>query len=106
MPGRTHMEIQTENFLQELRDKNIEIDAETQTQAFLDRPASPLFVPAKTGVDAITQIDSTDLFDFDAEVAPILEVLVGKTLHVAMLELMQEEELQVRENVVNFYLVC
>lgn len=106
MPGRMHMEIQTENFLEELTDKNIEIDAETQTQAFLDRPASPLFVPAKTGVDAITQIDSMDLFDFDAEVAPILEVLVGKTLHVAMLELMQEEELQVRENVVNFYLVC
>jgi hypothetical protein len=28
------------------------------------------------------------------EVEPILEVLVGKTLHVAMLEIMQEEELE------------
>jgi radial spoke head protein 3 len=89
------MNMQTENFLEELTDKRIEIDAETQTQAFLDRPASPLFVMARTGVDAVTQILSNDLFDFDSEVAPILEVLVGKTLHVAMLELMQEEELEV-----------
>lgn len=43
----------------------------------------------------VTQIQPGDLFDFDLEVEPILEVLVGKTLHVAMLELMQEEELEV-----------
>ena len=34
-----------------------------------------------------------DLFNFELEVEPILEVLVGKTLHVSMLEIMQEEEL-------------
>jgi hypothetical protein len=93
--GRMHMDMQTEDFLEELTDKPIEIDAETQTQAFMDRPASPLFVPARTGQDVVTQIFPGDLFDFDMEVEPILEVLVGKTLHVAMLELMQEEELEV-----------
>lgn len=92
--GRVHMPIQTENFLEELTDKPIETDAETQTQPFMDRPISPLFVPAKTGRDFETQIEPGDLFDFDLEVAPLLEVLVGKTIHVSMLELMQEEELE------------
>ena len=56
-------------------------------------PNSPLFVPAKNGKDVETQIESGDLFDFDLEVSPILDVLVGKTLEVSMLELMEEEEL-------------
>lgn len=91
--GRVHTDMQTEEFLEELTDRPIEIDAETQTLAFMDRPKSPLFVPAKIGHDIDTQIMPGDLFDFDLEVEPILEVLVGKTIHVAMLELMQEEEL-------------
>lgn len=92
--GRSHMDMQTDDFLEELTDRPIEIDAETQTQPFMDRPASPLFVRAKIGHDMETQIAPGDLFDFDLEVEPILEVLVGKTIHVAMLELMQEEELE------------
>eukprot|EP01002_Notosolenus_urceolatus_P014398 NODE_5847_length_672_cov_3.264848_g4946_i0.p2 GENE.NODE_5847_length_672_cov_3.264848_g4946_i0~~NODE_5847_length_672_cov_3.264848_g4946_i0.p2 ORF type:complete len:204 (-),score=94.59 NODE_5847_length_672_cov_3.264848_g4946_i0:60-635(-) len=59
----------------------------------MDRPSTPLFVQSKTGVDAETQILEGDLFDFDEEVDPFLEVLVGKTLEQAMLEVVQEEEL-------------
>lgn len=33
------------------------------------------------------------LFDFDIEVKPILEVLIGKTVEQALLEVMEEEEL-------------
>ena len=33
------------------------------------------------------------LFDFDLEVRPLLEVLVGKTVEQALLEVMEEEEL-------------
>ena len=33
------------------------------------------------------------MFDFDIEVKPILEVLVGKTVEQALLEVMEEEEL-------------
>lgn len=91
--GRSHMDIQTDDFLEELTDRPIEMDAETQTLSFMDRPPDPLFIVAKTGYDVETQILPGDLFNFDVEVQPILEVLVGKTLHVAMLELMQEEEL-------------
>ena len=92
--GRVHMDLQTEDFLDELTDKPVECDASTQTQAILDRPASPLFIRAKTGKDVETEILPDELFDFDIEVFPILEVLVSKTLHVSMLEVMQEEELE------------
>ncbi len=33
------------------------------------------------------------MFDFDIEVKPILEVLVGKTIEQSLLEVMEEEEL-------------
>lgn len=91
--GRTHIHIQTEAFLEEVSDKVPEHNVETQTDEFLDRPASPLFVPIKTGVDTGTQILEGDLFDFELEVEPILDVLVGKTLEQSMMELMEEEEL-------------
>ena len=42
--GRSHMDMQTDDILEELTDRPIEIDQETQTQSFMDRPASPLFV--------------------------------------------------------------
>mmetsp|Transcript_11087 Transcript_11087/g.16329 ORF Transcript_11087/g.16329 Transcript_11087/m.16329 type:complete len:323 (-) Transcript_11087:37-1005(-) len=90
--GRKHIEIQTEMFLEEITDRVIEQDQSTQTDPFMDRPDSPVFVPAKSGVDMYTQIEE-DLFDFDFEVEPILEVIVGKTLEQSMLEVMEEEEM-------------
>ena len=36
---------------------------------------------------------SFQLFDYDVEVKPILEVLVGKTIEQSLLEVMEEEEL-------------
>lgn len=49
-----------------------------QTDALLDRPPTPLFVPRPSGVDAVTQVAEGDLFHFDFEVAPVLDVLVGE----------------------------
>lgn len=77
--GRQHAVLQTELYLEELADKVEEADAHAQTDVFLDRPSTPLFIPAKTGADVATQILPGELFDFDLEVRPILEVLVGKT---------------------------
>merc|ERR1712125_133624 len=51
-------------------------------------------MPAKIGVDIDTQIEDGDLFDFDVEVEPVLEVLVGKTLEQSMMEVLEEEELE------------
>jgi hypothetical protein len=86
-------EVQTELYLEEITDRVEETEVATQTDAFLDRPPTPLFVPAKTGRDVATQIEEGDLFHFDLEVQPILEVLVGKTVEQALLEVMDEEEL-------------
>jgi len=38
-----------------------EMDEACQTDAFLDRPPTPLFVPAKTGLDAETQVYDGDV---------------------------------------------
>jgi hypothetical protein len=55
------MDVQTELYLEELSDRVEEADVEVQTDAFLDRPPSPMFVPAKTGVDIQTQIIDGDV---------------------------------------------
>ena len=56
-----HIEVQTELYLEEITDRVEEADIQTQTDAFLDRPPTPLFVPAKTGMDASTQIEEGDV---------------------------------------------
>ena len=91
--GRKHMDIQTELYLEELTDVVPEVDVDTQTDPFMDRPPSPLFVPQKSGLDAETQIGEGELFNFDYEVEGILDVMVGKTLEQAMMEVLEEEEL-------------
>lgn len=91
--GRKHIPVQTELYLEELSDRVEEVDVDVQTDAFLDRPPSPMFIPAKTGIDVETQIFEGDLFDFLVEVKPILEVLVGKTIEQSLVEVMEEEEL-------------
>ncbi|XP_026174702.1 radial spoke head protein 3 homolog [Mastacembelus armatus] len=91
--GRKHTDVQTELYLEELSDVIEATDIECQTDAFLDKPATPLFIPAKSGKDVETQIEEGELFDFDREVQPVLEVLVGKTIEQSLLEVMEEEEL-------------
>nr|XP_013814410.1 PREDICTED: radial spoke head protein 3 homolog [Apteryx mantelli mantelli] len=91
--GREHVHVQTELYLEDISDRVIEVDVECQTDAFLDRPPTPLFIPAKTGRDVDTQIEEGELFDFDIEVKPMLEILIGKTVEQALLEVMEEEEL-------------
>ena len=42
-----------------------------QTDVFQPKPPTPKYVPKKTGIDKITQIEDYDLFDYDVEVQPI-----------------------------------
>lgn len=68
---------------------------ESQTDLFNKRPPSPAYVPKKTGIDISTQVDDVrELFDFDLEVAPIVDVIVAKTLEQSLFEVMAECELQ------------
>lgn len=59
--GRKHIDVQTELYLEEITDRVEEVDVHTQTDAFLDRPPTPLFIPAKTGMDVATQIEEGDV---------------------------------------------
>lgn len=93
LEGRKNIDVQTELYLEELIDRIEEVSVECQTDFFLDKPATPLFIPAKSGRDVATQIEEGELFDFDLEVQPMLQVLVGKTIEQALLEVMEEEEL-------------
>ena len=60
--------LQTDSYLEQLTDSVAEAEMSTQTDPFKDRPSTPLFVPAKAGLDVTTQIEAGDLFDFDFEV--------------------------------------
>lgn len=42
-------------------DRIEEADVDVQTDAFLDRPSSPLFIPQSTGKDIATQIEAGDV---------------------------------------------
>ena len=47
---------------------------------FYEKPPSPKYIPKKTGIDAATQVEDYELFDFDREVAPICNVIATKIL--------------------------
>uniref|UniRef100_A0A1A8N0F5 Radial spoke head 3 homolog n=1 Tax=Nothobranchius pienaari TaxID=704102 RepID=A0A1A8N0F5_9TELE len=93
LQGRLHSDVQTELYLEELSDVITTTDIECQTDDFIDRPRTPLYIPTKSGKDAETQIEDGELFDFDSEVQPVLEFLVGKTIEQSLLEVLEEEEL-------------
>jgi radial spoke head protein 3 len=75
------------------RQKPEENDVKCQTDVFMPRPPTPKYVPKKTGIDKITQIEDFDLFDYDREVQPILNVLLTKSVEQALLEVEEETEL-------------
>ena len=66
----------------------------TQVEFYIDKPPSPLFIPNEDGVVRSTQIEDGDLFDYDTEVEPILEVIVGKSLEHARMEVLEEYEIE------------
>jgi hypothetical protein len=96
--GRQHIDIQTDNIPEELSEKPVEHNIEVQTDYYIDRPPTPLFMPKKIGEDQNTQVEDGELFDFNLEVDPILEVLVGKTLEMSLMEVLEEEELAAMKN--------
>ena len=82
-----------------MKDKPEERDQCVATEFYLDRPPVPLFqpkMPAKENCKE-TQIYEGDelLFDFDAEVDPMLNVLISKTLEQARMEVLEETELEI-----------
>lgn len=66
---------------------------EAQTDEFLPEPPPEQYLPQKTGVDVHTQVEEGELFNFDYEVEPILDVIVNKTLEQSLMEVEEEYEL-------------
>jgi len=66
---------------------------EAQTDEFLPEQPAEQYQPQKTGVDETTQVEDGELFVFDFEVEPILEVLINKTLEQSIMEVEEEYEL-------------
>ncbi|RLN13763.1 hypothetical protein BBJ28_00005174 [Nothophytophthora sp. Chile5] len=75
----------------------------SQTDEFLPRSSAnqanattnDAFLRPKIGIDTSTQIEESDqLFNFDVEVLPLLNVLVNKTLAQALVEVKEEQEVQ------------
>lgn len=83
----------TATFNPQLFSRPPEFEQSCQTDLFLSRPLTPPYVMAKVGIDASTEIVDGDLFDFDVEVQPILETLIGRTLQQALTEVIHEEEI-------------
>jgi len=61
---------------------------------YIDRPPSPIFVPNPEGDPKLIQVNDKDddLFDFELEAEPILQVLVGKALELAQIEAIEAFE--------------
>ena len=63
----------------------------------IDRPTQAIFIPIPAGQDKSTNLNDrkdADLFDFNLEVEPILQVLVGKSLELARIEAVEDFELK------------
>ena len=45
-----------------MTERQVDAEAEVQTDANMDKPADPLFIPAKVGLDQCTQIQDGDLW--------------------------------------------
>jgi hypothetical protein len=60
----------------------------------LDSQETPVYVPLPPGVDKCTQIPRYDwnLHDYDIEVEPILQSLVGRCLEQSRIELIEDYE--------------
>jgi|TARA_B110000305_G_C19369634_1_gene603773 hypothetical protein len=96
VPGRQHMDCQTEEYKELLTDKPQETEKGIATEFYLDRPPVPLFQPKMPDKENCkhTQIYEGDveLFNFNEEVEPMLNVLCQKTLEQARMEVLEETE--------------
>lgn len=103
VPGREHIEIQTDQFVEEFTDKPPKYEIGCQSEVVVEEPPPPLLMPVKTGKDFCGQIEDGDLFRFTRDVEPILAVVCGKTLEHARMEVLEEEELRaMREQQAHF----
>ena len=79
----------------ELDDRyNMVDESQIEPDYYIDRPPSATYIPDEEGTDRAIQVKNVDpdLFDFNLEVEPILQVLVGKSLEQARIEVIENHE--------------
>ena len=79
----------------ELDDRYNMIDeSQIEPDYYIDRPPSATYIPDEEGNDQQIQVNNydPDLFDYEMEVEPILQVLVGKSLEQARIEVIEAHE--------------
>lgn len=71
-----------ENPWEELDEGPIEDMGELEPDYFINRPPTAEFIPNPEGVNEAVQVNDSDpdLFDYELEVEPVLQVLIGKAL--------------------------
>jgi len=92
--NRNHVGMNTSPVQSTIRPKPLTFQFAAQTDPYIDRPPSPLFWPEKTGIDRETQVEDGELFNFNVEVEPILNVLMSKVLEQSRMEVLEEEEIK------------
>lgn len=76
---RMQREMENHNEWQELEDYDNMVDErDIEPDYYVDKPPTPVFMENPKGTDRAVQVEDKELFDFELEVEPILEVLIGK----------------------------
>jgi hypothetical protein len=91
---KKRVEVPLHLYLVEQEEEVQSVNVSSQTDAFLEEPPSPKYIPRKTGVDVGAQVDTDEIFNYDRDVSPILEVVISKTVEQSLMEVRQEEELK------------
>ena len=81
-----------ENPWEELDEGPLEDMGELEPDYFTNRPPTAEFIPNPEGVNQAVQVDDTDpdLFDYELEVEPVLQVLIGKALEQSRIEVIED----------------
>ncbi|KAI9587271.1 hypothetical protein GQX74_003118 [Glossina fuscipes] len=79
--------------IEEITTRSPEIVLVDQSELFLEKPPLAPYVPFNVSVDASTEIADDELFHFEAEVQPIIEVLVDHTIDLSVIEVAHEKEI-------------
>ena len=80
---------------EELSDhENMVDEQQLEPDYFIDRPNTAQFIPNEEGQDKTAQIVNSDddLYDFLNEIEPILQVLCGKAIEQARMEIIEDFE--------------
>ena len=86
--------------------ENMTNEMDVEPDYYIDRAPDAIFIPQEKGKDKQTQVQDRidpELFNFDVEVMPILQVLVGKSLELARIECIEEHERNEREEAMKVY---